>query len=129
MKNFDGKVDQGIENEVGFQSSASNEGLQDMGNKMSMTSKFSKNVTVESKFAAPVKEVNSGVNSCILKDEFDSVHSNSGAVDKGMESVHLQLSSIVDILTNNKAAFFDVVEHAQQQDDTCGRKVFVINEL
>ena len=30
MKNFDGKVDQGIENEVGFQSDACNEGLQDM---------------------------------------------------------------------------------------------------
>ena len=55
-----------------------------MGNKMSMTSKFSKDVTLE-----------------------------SGAVDKGMECVHLQLPSIVDVLTNNNAAFSDVVEHAQ----------------
>ena len=83
-----------------------------MGNKMSMTSKFSKDVIVESKFAAPVKEVNSGVHSCILKDEFDFVRSNSRVVDKGMKSVHLQLLSIVDVLTNNKAAFFGVVEHA-----------------
>ncbi|EXB30993.1 hypothetical protein L484_016854 [Morus notabilis] len=82
MKNFDGKVDQGIENEVGFQS-----------------------------------------------DEFDSIYNNSGAVDKGMESVHLQLPSIVDVLTNNKAAFFGVVEHALQQDNACGRKLFIINEL
>ena len=67
MKNVDGKVDQGIENEVDFQSGASNEWLQDMGNKMSITSKFSEDVTVESEFAAPVKEVNSGVHSCILK--------------------------------------------------------------
>ena len=85
MKNFDGKMEQGIENEVGFQSNASNEGLQDMGNKMSITSKFSEDVTVESEFAAPVKEVNSGVNFGILKDEFDSVCNNFGVVDKGME--------------------------------------------
>ncbi|EXC31742.1 Histone-lysine N-methyltransferase CLF [Morus notabilis] len=122
-------VDQGIENEFGFQSGASNEGLQDMGNKMSMISKFSMDVTIESEFAAPVKEVNSGVHSCILKDEFDSVCNNSGAVDKGMESIHLQLPSIVDVLTNNKAAFSGVVEHELQQDNACGRKVFVIHEL
>ncbi|EXC16232.1 hypothetical protein L484_024404 [Morus notabilis] len=99
MKNFDDKVDQGIENEVGFQSGASNEGLQDMGNKMSIASKFSKDVTIETEFAAPVKEVNSGVHSYILKDELDYVCNNSGVVDKGMESVHLQLPSIVDVLT------------------------------
>ena len=46
-----------------------------------------------------------------------------------MKSVHLQVLSIVDVLTNNKAAFFGVVEHAQQQDNACGRKIFVINEL
>ena len=129
MKNFDGKVEQSIENDVGVHSSASNEGLQDMGNKMSMISKFSKDVTLDSEFAAPVKEVNSGVNSCILKDEFNYVHSNSRAVDKGMEFVHLQLSSVVDVLTNNKAAFSSVVENTQQQDNACGRKIFVINEL
>ena len=41
----------------------------------------------------------------------------------------MQLPSIVDVLTNNKAAFFGMVEHALQQDNACGRKVFVINEL
>ncbi|EXC17313.1 O-acyltransferase WSD1 [Morus notabilis] len=40
-----------------------------------------------------------------------------------MESVHLQLPSIVDVLTNSKAAFSDEVEHALQQDNACGRKV------
>lgn len=54
---------------------------------MSMTSKFSNDVTLKPEFATLVKEVHS----CIIKYEFDSVRSNYRAVDKRMESVHLQL--------------------------------------
>lgn len=129
-KNLIGKVDQGVANEDDFQTNAKNEGLQGVWNKISMTSNFSKDIVIENVFDAPVKEVREGGgHSSILKGLIGLVFSNCGGVDKGMEKVHLHLPSIVGVLKNSEAKFFDTVEYKRQQDKAGERRVTSIHDM